>query len=217
MQTTQNTGLSGLLYLKEWFLKLGLIVFMTLMGSTGYAKGSAEVNAAENHIITVSNNILRQLDVNKSKLKNNPNALTALVRKEILPFIDFNAMAKLTLGKHWRSATPAQRTRFVNAYRNMLVRSYAKQMLNYAGATMRPKFSTANKKPGYVTVRTLVVPKNGAAVAATYEVRNKTGSWKVYNVEIGGINMVTNFRTNFSREVSAKGLNALILRLEKIR
>lgn len=195
-----------------------IVVFsVTVSTSTSWAKNSPEVQVAENRVVNLSNHILKQLDANKARLNNNPQALTALVRKEIVPFIDFNAMAKLTLGKHWRSATPSQRVRFVNAYKNMLIRSYAKQMLDYAGATMRPKFSSPTGKPGYVTVRTMVVPKRGAPVAATYEVRNKSGSWKAYNVEIGGINMVTNFRTNFTREVSAKGLNTLIARLEKIR
>jgi len=211
----QEISTSHFQQLLQLLPKFCLIVLVAIT-STVSANASAEVNAAENRVISVSNHILKQLELNKARLNNDPAALSALVRKEILPFIDFDAMAKLTLGKHWRTATPAQQTRFVNAYKNMLVRSYAKQMLNYAGATMRPKFSSANKKPGYVTVRTMVVPKSGAAVAATYEVRNKTGSWKAYNVEIAGVNMVTNFRTNFSREVSAKGLNALISRLEKI-
>lgn len=189
----------------------------TVMTSSSWAKENNEVKTAEHRVVSISNHILKQLEVNRGRLNNNQQALTQLVRKEIVPFIDFNAMAKLTLGKHWRLANATQRSRFVNAYKNMLIRSYAKQMLGYAGATMRPKFSSPAGKPGYVTVRTMVVPKRGAAVSATYEVRNKSGSWKAYNVEIAGINMVTNFRTNFTREVSQKGLEALISRLEKVR
>lgn len=198
--------------------QLIFIIFTTLVSSawvTAANATNAEVKVAEDRVIEVSNHILKQLELNKARLNNDPAALTELVRKEILPFIDFDAMAKLTLGKHWRTASSDQRTRFINAYRNMLVHSYAKQLLDYAGATMRAKYSSLNRKPGYVTVRTIVVPKSGAPVAANYEVRNKSGSWKAYNVEIAGINMVTNFRTNFSREVTAKGLNALIARLEK--
>lgn len=196
------------------FLSVFLIVGLVGLSTNAWAK-SNEVKAAENRVLSVSNRILQLLDKNKARLNKNPAALSSLVQNEILPFIDFDAMAKLTLGKHWRTATPAQRTRFTHAYKNMLVRTYAKHLLEYAGATMRAKSSVQNRRPGYVTVRTVVVPKNGAPIAANYEVRNKSGQWKAYNVEIAGINMVTNFRTNFTREVSAKGLNSLITRLER--
>jgi phospholipid transport system substrate-binding protein len=196
------------------FLSLFLIVSWVGLSSNAWAK-SNEVKIAENRVITISNRILQLLEKNKAVLKKNPAALSSLVQKEIIPFIDFDAMAKLTLGKHWRSATPQQRARFTTAYKNMLVRTYATRMLEYAGATMRPRSSVANNRPGYVTVRALVFPKNGSPIPATYELRNKSGQWKAYNVEIAGVNIVTNFRTNFTREVTAKGLDALITRLER--
>ena len=135
----------------------------------------------------------------------------------MLPVIDFDAMAKLTLGKHWRSASASQRTRFTNAYREMLIRSYGKIMLKYAGASIRAGNSVAGKKAGYVTVRTVVTPRGGASVAANYDVRKLSGIWKAYNVQVGGVNLITNFRTNFTREVSVKGLEALIDRLNKTK
>ncbi len=196
------------------FLSLFLIVSWVGLSTNAWAK-SNDVKTAENRVVTISNRILHLLEHKKAVLKKDSAALSSLVQKEIIPFIDFDAMAKLTLGKHWRSATPQQRIRFTNAYKNMLIRTYAKRMLDYAGARMQAKYSVQNKRPGYVTVHTLVIPKNGAPIAATYEVRNKSGQWKAYNIEIGGINMITNFRTNFTREVSAKGLDSLITRLER--
>ncbi len=194
-------------------LAVFLVVSWVGLSTNAWAENN-DVKTAENRVITISNRILHLLDHQKAVLKKDPTALSSLVQKEIIPFIDFDAMAKLTLGKHWRSATPQQRIRFTNAYKNMLIRSYAKRMLDYAGARMEAKYSVQNR-PGYVTVHTLVIPKNGAPIAATYEVRNKSGQWKAYNIEISGINMITNFRTNFTREVSAKGLDSLIARLER--
>jgi phospholipid transport system substrate-binding protein len=88
-------------------------------------------------------------------------------------------------------------------------------MVDYAGATMTIKSSISAGREGYETVRTSITPKGRAAVAANYDVRNKSGHWKAYNVEILGLNLITNFRTNFTREVSSKGLDALIARIEK--
>jgi phospholipid transport system substrate-binding protein len=155
------------------------------------------------------------LEANRVKYKANPNLHTAMIRRLVIPFIDFNAMGKLTLGKHWRTASVSQRSRFINAYREMLIRSYGKAMLNYSGASIRAGNSVAKKKPGYVKVRTTVTLRGQAPIKANYDVRNTSGKWKAYNVELAGINLITNFRTNFTREASQKGLDALIARLEK--
>ena len=171
--------------------------------------------AAETAVLKANNAIFMQLEKRKNELKSNPAVLNAIVEKQVLPFIDFTAMAKLTLGKHWKTATENQKTRFLQAYRSMLIRSYAKNMVDYAGAVMTIKNSISAGRDGYETVRTIITPKGRAAVAANYDVRNKSGQWKAYNIEILGLNLITNFRTNFTREVSSKGLDALIARLEK--
>ncbi len=97
----------------------------------------------------------------------------------------------------------------------MLVKSYAKSMLKYKGADIKAINSVANSKPGYALIRTLVTPKGAAPIKADYSVRNISGVWKAYNVEIAGINLITNFRTNFTREATANGLESLIARIEK--
>jgi len=190
------------------------ILSLGILTTAVWAKNN-DVIAAQNRVLQVTQSIAKKLEVNKAQYDKNPALLKAMIRKEVLPFIDFDAMSKLTLGKHWKRATPAQRKRFVNAYRDMLIRSYGKTMLKYAGATIRGGRSVANKKPGYVLVRTVVTPKGSASIAANYDVRKKSGDWKAYNVQVGGINLITNFRTNFTREASAHGLNALIARIEK--
>jgi len=188
-----------------------IILFFTLVFSYNAA---AKNTAAEAAVLNANNAIFLQLEQRKADLKTNPNVLSNIVKKQVVPFIDFAAMAKLTLGKHWKKATDTQRARFLKAYSTMLINSYAKNMLDYAGATMSVKSSISAGREGYETVRTLITPKGRAAVTANYDVRNKSGQWKAYNIEILGLNLITNFRTNFTREVSAKGLDALIIRLE---
>ena len=197
---------------KSKFMLLLLTLVLTM---PSWAK-SGDVVTAENRVLGVTSSIVRLLETNRAQYSQDTAALNAMVRREILPFIDFDAMAKLTLGKHWRKANSQQRARFINAFREMLVRSYAKAMLKYTGANIRGGNSVAKKKPGYVMVRTIVKPKGASAIKANYSVRKVSGDWKAYNVEIAGINLITNFRTNFTREVSEKGLEALITRIEKI-
>lgn len=196
------------------FIAFLMFVSLIFIANPVSAK-TPDVDIAEKRVIQVTSNIVNLLERNKVQYSTDKKALNAMVRREVLPFIDFNAMSKLTLGKHWRSASPAQRTRFINAFREMLVRSYAKTMIDYSGSKIKAGNSAPNKKPGYVLVRTSVTPKGRSAISANYSLRKVGNDWKAYNVEIAGVNLITNFRTNFTREVSSKGLNALIARLEK--
>lgn len=196
--------------------KLALVLVMGIL-FTPLAAKTNDVATAETRVLNVTRGIIQKLDTNIALYRSNPNQLTAMIRKEVLPFIDFTAMSKLTLGKHWRKASKSQRDRFINAFREMLVKSYGKAMLKYSGSTIKAGNSVPSKKPGYVTVRTKVTPKGRSPITANYDVRNKSGDWKAYNIQIAGINLITNFRTNFTREVSTKGLDALISRLEKIK
>jgi phospholipid transport system substrate-binding protein len=197
-------------------LSFCILSISLLFGFSAMAKGNTVVDA-QKHVLKITTGVVTDLGAQKARYQKDSRFLDAMIRRDMLPFIDFDAMSKLTLGKHWRKASKPQRVRFTNAYREMLVRSYGKIMLKYAGASIRPGNSVAGKKAGYVTVRTLVTPRGGAPIAANYDVRNTSGRWQAYNVQVGGVNLITNFRTNFTREVSAKGLDALIARLEKIK
>ena len=193
-----------------------LFMFALLSATTtNVLANPADVAAAEKRVIDVTSKIVNLLEQNKAQYASNGGALNAMVRREVLPLIDFDAMSKLTLGKHWRTANASQRTRFINAFREMLVNSYAKTMIKYGGSAIRAGNSAQQTKPGYVLVRTIVTPKGSSAINANYSLRKLGNNWKAYNVEIAGINLITNFRTNFTREVSAKGLDSLIARLEK--
>lgn len=86
-------------------------------------------------------------------------------------------------------------------------------MLDYAGANISV-IRSIEKKPGYVSVYTNIQPVGFPAENATFDARLVSGSWKAYNVTLKGIDLITNFRTNFTRDISASGIEALIKRLE---
>ncbi len=193
------------------------VVSFSLFFGLPVVAASNDITNAQKRVMAVTTAVVKELGVNKAKYQSDAKFLDNMIRRDMLPFIDFEAMSKLTLGKHWRSASTSQRTRFINAYREMLVRSYGKIMLKYAGASIRSGNSVKGPRQGYVTVRTVVTPRGGAPIAANYDVRNNSGDWKAYNVQVGGISLITNFRTNFTREVTSKGLDALITRIENIK
>jgi len=187
-----------------------LVMLLSVMLSTAWAN-----TQAEQLVTSVNSRIFHILQQRHAELKANPDRISSFVRQEIIPFADFDAMSKLTLGKHWKTATPAQRVRFTKAYQATLIRSYANTMLSFAGASIRVKRSRPGPRAGYLSVETIVTPVAAAAKQATFDLRLKAGQWKAYNVTVDGVDLITNFRTNFTREVSATGLNALIARLEQ--
>lgn len=191
-----------------------LVTLLLALTTTHVA--SAKNVEAEQAVLKANNAIFLELEKRKVEIANNPKVLNQIAQQQVLPLIDFDAMAKLTLGKYWKTASAQQKARFLNAYRKMLTNSYTKNMAGYGGAVMTVKSSISTGREGYETVRTIITPKGGTSVAANYDVRNKSGAWKAYNIDILGLNLIANFRTNFTREISNKGLEALITRLETV-
>lgn len=185
-----------------------LLVFSVLM-SPVFAN-----TQAENLVTSVNSRIFSILQQRHAELKANPELISSFVEQEIIPFVDFDGMTKLTLGKHWKTATAEQRERFGAAYQLMLTRSYANTMLAFAGASIAVIRSVPSSRDGYLSVETRVQPVAAEAKNAKFDLRLINNEWKAYNVSVEGVDLITNFRTNFTREISEKGLDALIARLE---
>lgn len=194
--------------MKRLYSGLLILVFSLLM-SPVWAN-----TQAENLVTSVNSRIFSILQQRHAELKANPDLITSFVEQEIIPFVDFDGMTKLTLGKHWKTASPEQRVRFGDAYQKMLTRSYANTMLGFAGAGIQVIRSVPSSRDGYLSVETRIQPVAAEAKNAKFDLRLISNEWKAYNVSVDGVDLITNFRTNFTREISASGLNALILRLE---
>lgn len=142
-----------------------------------------------------------------------PSRLYGLVDSIVLPHFDFERMARWVLGKHWRQATPEQQAAFVNEFRTLLVRTYGTALLEYTNykVSFLPARMTDNGKD--VTVRTEVQKPGGLPVPISYSMYLSDKGWKVYDVAIDGISLVSNYRTTFATEIKSKGIDGLIQRL----
>lgn len=157
-------------------------------------------------------------ELKKDGVRSDINKLYELVDRMIVPLIDFNAMSKLTLGKHWKRASKDQRTAFMGAYQNLLRNTYTKSLKNYANQEIRFFPQRTRTKGKYATVYSEFVPGGGKTnVPIIYKLRKVGDEWKAYNLEIEGLSLVKNYRTSFSKEISATSLDALIARLDKGR
>lgn len=159
--------------------------------------------------------ITKQLDGRRDELSRNKRELYALIDQVLLPQFDTDYAGRLVLGKAWRSATPAQRERFVDAFYNFLLRSYATALLKFDENMVKVLPARRAPNEGRTVVDTEMRLSDGSVVPVSYSMHSTPAGWKAYDVRIEGISYVQNYRNQFNAEVSARGLDALITRLEK--
>ena len=195
----------------RWIAALGLLLLLQAP-----ILAAANPPPPETVVEETANRVLTALRQNGDRFRKQPENLYVLVDEAILPLIDFEAMSRLVLGPHWRSATPEQRERFISAFRDMLVRSYTTQLIDHVDKEI--VVLPTRRPPGeaVATVNTEIVIGQGRAnLPVTYSMRYVDDRWRVYDLTVEGLSFVKNFRTSFDTEVRDKGLDALIDRLAK--
>jgi phospholipid transport system substrate-binding protein len=180
------------------------------------AAGAAMAGVAgpEQVIQGAADNLSAQLKGKREIYQANRKELYALVDAVLLPNFDTTYAGRLVLGKHWRTSSEAQRTRFIEAFYNFLLRSYAKAVLEFDQDRVRIFPPRQAPKDGRTVVRTEMKLDDGTTVPVDYSMRLKDDGWKAYDVRIEGISYVQNYRNQFNAEIAANGIEAVIARLE---
>jgi phospholipid transport system substrate-binding protein len=142
--------------------------------------------------------------------------LNEVVEKKVLPNFDFQAMTRLAVGRHWREATPAQQKSLENAFRSLLVTTYTTALTQSTTAEQSVDVRPVAVKPADddVTVRTFVKDSGRKPIAIDYRMAKATGGWKVYDVVVENLSLVTNYRGSFNTEIGKSGIDGLIKTLE---
>ncbi len=181
-----------------------------MLGATGALADDLD---PETLVRTTSDRMIVVLKEQHELIKAEPERLYGLVDDIVLPHFDFERMARWVLGKYWRTATPEQQQRFVNEFRTLLVRTYGTALLEFRDQEVRflPVRMAAGSED--VTVRTEVVKPGGIPIPISYSMFRREDGWKVYDVAIDGISLVSNYRSSFSTEIKGQGMDALIQRL----
>lgn len=169
-------------------------------------------DSPEQLVQQTTSEILATIKSNREMYAKDHAKLYALADKKVLPYFDFVRMSQWVLGRNWRTATPAQRTRFVSLFRDLLVRTYSTALLQYTD--QRIAYLPANASPGetQMLVRTEVHQSGGAPDIPIYYsfYKNSSGEWKVYDVSIDGVSLVTNYRAVYAGKIRREGMDALL-------
>jgi phospholipid transport system substrate-binding protein len=138
--------------------------------------------------------------------------LYAMAEEKVLPHFDFRRMSQWVLGRNWKQATPEQRDRFVTEFRTLLVRTYSTALLSYTDQQIVYQPVKAAPDADEVVVRTEVKNQTGRPPIPVFYsfYRNGDGEWKVFDVSIEGVSIVTNYRAVYASKIRETGMDGLI-------
>lgn len=162
---------------------------------------------------TTTQEVLALLKADKEIQSGNVRKVYDLVEAKILPNFDFNRMTQLAVGKHWSSATAQQKQALVSEFRNLLVRTYSTSLTEFSNQSV--DFKPLNMKPGDadVVVKSEIKQPGGQLIPIDYSMYQTAFGWKVYDVSIDGVSLVTNYRASFSNKIRQSGIDGLIKQL----
>lgn len=178
------------------------------------AQGAVDNSSPHKLVESAASVLLTELDKNRATYRRDQEALRKMIDTTFLPHVDVQFAAQQVLGKHWRTATAAQRQRFIDAFYKSLLGTYGTALLDFTAADLRIKPFRGDAAAARASVDTEIRRANGAAVAVSFGVRKTDAGWKVWDVVIENISYVNSFRTDFGLEIDQKGLDALLARLE---
>jgi len=136
--------------------------------------------------------------------------LIQIIDAKVLPHFNFSAMTALAMGQSWRKATPEQKKRLTEEFRTLLVRTYASALAAYS--EQRFEFLPLRARPTDtdVTVHVRVIQPGAQPMPIDYSMEKTAAGWKAYDVMVGGVSLVANYRTEFNATVRQSGVDALI-------
>jgi phospholipid transport system substrate-binding protein len=141
--------------------------------------------------------------------------LIGLIEAKVLPNFNFASMTALALGQNWRKASPEQKARLTGEFKTLLVRTYASALAAYGDQQFEFRPLRAKPTDTDVVVQVRVLQPGAQPVPIDYGMEKTAAGWKAYDVMVGGVSLVANYRTEFARVVRASGIDGLIADLEK--
>ncbi|MBK7463164.1 MAG: ABC transporter substrate-binding protein [Betaproteobacteria bacterium] len=185
--------------------KIIALIFATLVAATAQAQETPDVLIKQ-----VTEDVLEIVRNDKDIQSGNTQKAIDLVDKKVLPHFDFLHMTALALGKDWRKATPQQQQQLTAEFKTLLVRTYSNALTGYKNQKVVYKPFKMNAGETDVLVRTEVLQPGSKAIQLDYSLEKKESGWKVYDVTVAGISLVTNYRDQFAQEVRNGGVDGLI-------
>ena len=159
--------------------------------------------------------MLDKLEKERIELEAQPGTIYRLIDDIVVPHFDFSRIARFALGRYWPRASEAQKHAFTEEFKILLVRTYAKALLNYSGQKITYLPLRLQPESADAQVETLVREEGGPSIPINYRLYRNGTDWKVYDIVIDGVSLVSNYRTSFASQIRQIRIEGLIDLLRK--
>lgn len=195
-------------------MKRFILLFSSLFFLSGFwaLPAAAQTPEAPDQLVqSVVSEVLEVIRNDPKVQAGDPQRVRELLDGKLLPHFDFRRMTMLAMGRNWRAATPEQQNELTEQFKNLLIRTYSNALSQYRNDTINVKPLRTREGDKEVTVRSEVVRKGESPVAVDYSlVLGNDSEWRCYDVTVGGVSLVTNYRDEFNQQVKAGGIDGLI-------
>ena len=163
----------------------------------------------------ISDEVIEIIKQDKDIRAGNQKKINELVDAKVLPHFNFSHMTALAVGRNWPKANAEQQKMLTSEFRNLLVRTYSSALTTYKNQVIELKPLRAAAGDTDVMVRTQVKQPGTEPVSIDYSMEKTPAGWKVYDVVVGGVSLVTNYRETFNAEIRDGGVDGLIKSLAR--
>lgn len=189
-------------------MKSFFLLLFALLVSAGSAV--AQEGGPDSLVKKVTEEVLTVVRDDKDIQSGHTKKAIDLVEAKVLPHFNFQHMTALAMGRDWSKATPEQKKRLSEEFKTLLVRTYSNSLTSYKNQTVVYKPTKLQGGEADVVVKTEILQPGNKPVQLDYALEKQGDAWKVYDVIVAGISLVTNYRDTFSQEVRANGIEGLL-------
>ena len=166
--------------------------------------------APDVEVRNITNEVIAIIKQDKDIQAGNRKKIDELVDAKLLPYFNFSHMTALAVGRNWPKASAEQQQALTSEFRTLLVRTYSSALSNYRNQVIEYKPLRAAATATDVTVRTQVIQPGTEPISIDYSMETTPAGWKVYDVVVGGVSLVTNYRETFNAEIRDGGVDGLV-------
>lgn len=166
--------------------------------------------APDDMVRRTTNEILAAIKTDKDLQAGNQKKIEKLAEDKVLPYFNFARMTQLAVGRNWRDANDAQKKALTDEFRTLLIRTYSTSLSQYRNQSIDVKPLKAAAGDTEVVVKTLINQPGGQPIPIDYSLEKIGSAWKVYDVLIDGVSLVTNYRSSFNTEIQKSGIDGLV-------
>jgi phospholipid transport system substrate-binding protein len=187
-------------------MKFLYLLLLACAASTAHAQEMAP----DVLVKSITQDVISVIKQDKDIQTGNAKKLADLVDSKVLPHFNFSRMAQLAVAVNWRKASPEQQKALTHEFRTLLVRTYSTALSSYRDQIIEYKPLRARAEDTEVTVKSEVKQKGAQAVTIDYDMEKTPAGWKVFDVKVGGVSLITTYKEDFANQVREAGLEGLI-------